>query len=66
MKHLKQQLWVLDFWVNNSRILGSHKLGSFNIQKPILRLYNLQPQRQRCGRLVCFFQSRNFFVFKTH
>jgi hypothetical protein len=35
--------------------------------EPILRLLNLQLQRQRCSRLERFFRvDENIFVFKTH
>jgi hypothetical protein len=34
---------------------------------PILRLWNLKLQRQRCSRLELFFKvEENIFVFKTH
>jgi hypothetical protein len=36
-------------------------------QEPILRLSNLQLQRQRCSRLERFFKvEEHIFVFKTH
>jgi hypothetical protein len=36
-------------------------------QEPVLRLRNLQLQRQRCIRLERFFEEEdNIFVFETH
>jgi hypothetical protein len=50
--------------------IASHRV--FVLQGPchgslILRLLNLQLQRQRCGRLVCFYKysRRKYFVLKT-
>jgi hypothetical protein len=47
-------------------VLCAKEFSSFN-QDPILRLRNLQQQRQRCSRRECFFKvEENIFVFETH
>jgi hypothetical protein len=50
-----------------SKVREGKKTTMINHLEPILRLLNLQLQRQSCGRLERFFQSGyKDFVFKTH
>jgi hypothetical protein len=52
---------------NNILLTTSHFLKIFRSLGKILRLQNLQLQRQRCSRLERFFKGeKNIFVSKTH
>jgi hypothetical protein len=47
-------------------LVGMLNLSNRLNKEPILRLRNLQQQRQRCSRLEFFKVEENIFGFKTH